>query len=1027
MNTPVSALVSSSTPTLALGGGAARFGALLRHVDFSRSSTMVKGERLESMTPDPDELAAPSSLLSSRWSRDNLVTMRPGRLYDGRVLERIEPDTLEYLVQMLEGDIGKLKLGAGRMGVLTWDIACESAQGQVVLQVPRALDERGSRGRAMQEVPGENVRNMRDFRQRGLARFVAEPRALLLLDGRVPAALFDALPTHHQVGFGRGAIQLELADGKLAWRIGLGAVATAEILAEVVAALVYHYEPDADGGTAVADVCVNDGDFSLRRHVDGSFDLRLTAVRHREPGIEPTLLISYLIQLLAYEDWTVDASLIGLPTLMSNPAVTFAGLVRGLRYRERDLGRAEERGESRALGWIRDFGRSREGRAYRPWVERFLTGKLPLSFGEDLREHWWRVIPLETKLGLSELRGRVDPRSSDANSARALRSFLDRLSREIGRAPENEAGAVRINDVGREDLERLLAEAQLPIEARPAVADRVFEHWPYRGLDHLVGRVPEARALRRLKSRIDFGQVVSEAHQGTLRSLPPPAKGADAPRRFANREIFAAQRSGASVHASAIHAFPTFEAYMDSALHDVRWGYYARNVVIGGGGHFATNPEVLSPHYGRWIAAWAFQAWRDMRAHGELAANDPFPLIEFGAGNGRLARDVLDAIAGRAADAKSSDQRDWASFAAQARYHIYETSASLRERQRQLLGEAASISPGDARRPGETLKRDFPGGVRGFVVTNEVPDAFGVHKLALDSDGQASAALVVPRVERAICDALSSELSARIRNVNAATRQTFGFRGHPDDCYLDQHTFFDALEAVVALPPEAREALLSAFWFEELYVPVTQIRALAEQLAANAAEYALALAAADSGVVLYVNTHASRFMRELGASLRAGFIVTIDYGDTTFGLVQGARHGDFPFRVYRDSPDYRPRPNDPYAPPGTQDMTSDVNFTELARAGQDAGLEVVHFGRERDVCGHELPELVRAAATNDTLAKFLGNPTFKVLVLGTRASQAFTGPLVSPLPLTCRPEDVPKARRPRIALIEQTLSKLREP
>jgi SAM-dependent MidA family methyltransferase len=928
------------------------------------------------------------------------------------------------LVQDLEQRTGKLKVGAGRMGVLTWDIGCESADGHFVLQVPRCLDERGSRDRARRDVPAENLRNLRYFRERGLTRFVAEPRELLLLDGRVPAALFAALPSHHQLGFGRGSIQVEVSEAKLAWRVGLGAAASAEVLAELVAALVYHYEADVEGGTAVADVCINDGDFAIRRRGDGSFDLRLTALRRREPGIHPSLLILYLIQLLAYEDWTVDGRLVGLPTLMSNPAVAFAGLVRGLRYRERDLGHAEERGEAKARSWIREFGGSREGRAYRPWVEQFLAGRLPLSFGADLREHWWRVIPLETEFGLSELRGRSDPASSDAVSARALRSFLDRLAREIGRTEQDEAGLQRLNDIARAGVDRLLAEAQVPADARSSVSEAIFEHWPYRSLDHLLGRVPEARGLRRLKSRIHFGQVVAEADQGTLRSLGPLGRPEPAARRIANREIFGGTVADA-LHATALRTFPTFEAYMDSVLHDPRWGYYARNVVIGSGGHFATNPEVLSPHYGRWIAAWAFRAWSEMVANAELSVGDSFPIIEFGAGNGRLARDVLDAIRESAADEDSGEHAAWSYFAACVKYHVYEISESLRVKQRQLLGESASIAEGDARRPAETLRRDFPDGVRGFVVTNEVPDAFGVHKVVFTSEGLASTALVVPRVDPALHAGVSPELSLRIREVNQRVRKDFDFRAYPEEFYLDRDTFFAALEAVSVLAPERRDALLASFWFEELYLPVAAVPALVEQIAVNASEYALALAAEDSGVVLYVNTHATRFMRELAASLVAGFIVTIDYGDSTFGLVQGSRHGDFPFRVYRDSPDYRPRPNDPYAAPGSQDMTADVNFTELARAGRDAGLELVHFGPERDVSGRELPELLRAAADQDVFAKFLGNPTFKVLVLGTRPSQAFVGPLSSPLPLTRREQDVAKARRPRIAGIEQALSKQR--
>ena len=73
---------------------------------------------------------------------------------------------------------------------------------------------------------------------------------------------------------------------------------------------------------------------------------------------------------------------------------------------------------------------------------------------------------------------------------------------------------------------------------------------------------------------------------------------------------------------------------------------------------------------------------------------------------------------------------------------------------------------------------------------------------------------------------------------------------------------------------------------------------LSAHLRANRTQYALALAAEGSGVVTYAHVHANRFISELASSRRAGFIVTLDYGDTTWRLLQGARRGDFPFRVY---------------------------------------------------------------------------------------------------------------------------------
>jgi hypothetical protein len=103
-------------------------------------------------------------------------------------------------------------------------------------------------------------------------------------------------------------------------------------------------------------------------------------------------------------------------------------------------------------------------------------------------------------------------------------------------------------------------------------------------------------------------------------------------------------------------------------------------------------------------------------------------------------------------------------------------------------------------------------------------------------------------------------------------------------------------------------------------------------------------------------------------------------------------------------------------------MTADVNFTDLARAAEAAGLNVIHFGPERDLVGDDLPDMLLAAAEQEAVAEFLGNPVFKVLVLGTGTNDFFTGPLVTPLALSCRELDLPKSRRGRIAAVQKRLS-----
>nr|PZN21172.1 MAG: hypothetical protein DIU78_17975 [Pseudomonadota bacterium] len=411
-----------------------------------------------------------------------------------------------------------------------------------------------------------------------------------------------------------------------------------------------------------------------------------------------------------------------------------------------------------------------------------------------------------------------------------------------------------------------------------------------------------------------------------------------------------------------------------------------------------------------------------MIEHGELGPSDRFPVIEFGAGNGRLARDFLDAVRAKATDASLSDRERWRRFAERLDYRIYEISAVLRAKQRALLGPAATILEGDARQPEACLLRDFPEGLRGFVFSNEVPDAFGVHKLLFPRSGEALATLVVPRVESRLVDALGAALAARIADTDRMVRATFAWGEHPDDRYLDGDTYAAVMRAIAARPPNERAARVASLWFEEVYVPARLVPELAEHLAQHADAYATALAAEDSGVVFYANLHAARFARGLGRALAAGFVLTIDYGDTTFGLVQGARRGDFRLRIYGDAPDSLfPRPNDPYAAPGTQDVTADVDFTAFASAATESGLEVVHFGPETDVAGDEIPELL-AVAEQPPFDELVGNSVFKVLVLGTRPSRFFEAPLLSPLPLTTSASALSESAQRRLPTLLRALS-----
>lgn len=147
------------------------------------------------------------------------------------------------------------------------------------------------------------------------------------------------------------------------------------------------------------------------------------------------------------------------------------------------------------------------------------------------------------------------------------------------------------------------------------------------------------------------------------------------------------------------------DRFMAAALHDPERGYYARRIRgVGRRGDFTTAP-MLSPALGRAIASWARGAMR------ESACGD---LIELGPGEGTLAASVLSAL-------------PWWTRR-RIRLHLVESSAPLREKQREILGKRAiwHDSIGSA--------LDACGG-RACIYSNEFVDAFPVRVFRAGTHG----------------------------------------------------------------------------------------------------------------------------------------------------------------------------------------------------------------------------------------------------------------------------------------------------
>ncbi|MBV5341450.1 MAG: SAM-dependent methyltransferase [Deltaproteobacteria bacterium] len=158
----------------------------------------------------------------------------------------------------------------------------------------------------------------------------------------------------------------------------------------------------------------------------------------------------------------------------------------------------------------------------------------------------------------------------------------------------------------------------------------------------------------------------------------------------------------------------TFADFMAACLYEPGLGYYTSpGRKVGAEGDFYTSITVHAS-YGRVVAREIAQMWRNM---GSPAG---FTLVECGAGNGRLACDIMDFLAEREPVMHQS-----------LRLVLVEQEPSLESAQREML--AVHIDSLSWLSPDEFASGSFT--FSGCLYSNELIDALPTHRVVMTSDG----------------------------------------------------------------------------------------------------------------------------------------------------------------------------------------------------------------------------------------------------------------------------------------------------
>ncbi len=298
-----------------------------------------------------------------------------------------------------------------------------------------------------------------------------------------------------------------------------------------------------------------------------------------------------------------------------------------------------------------------------------------------------------------------------------------------------------------------------------------------------------------------------------------------------------------------------FSEYMQRSLYDTEFGYYVNGFSkLGADGDFVTAPEI-SNHFAACLAAQCCQVFSALSAQGLSSS-----VLEFGAGSGKLAADLLLAL--EKADALPE------------RYFILDVSSDLQQLQAQSLKDALSADIFERIHWLSSLPENY----NGVVIANEVLDAFAVERFKI-ANGVAERAMVAAGPEGFVWQFESHQATAKSVGSIASDLDADFSEGYQSEYCPMLAPWWQALSEMINhgavivcdygaerrryYSPKASDGTLRCFYRHTVHGDPFA-RPAVQDITADVDFTAVAIAATEAGLELQGFTPMSQFMLSLG-------------------------------------------------------------------------------------------------------------------------------------------------------------------